>query len=120
MSLVVLRLKLQGAAQFLVGARPFLELEVSLGQLVVAFGIARIDFDGVAELDGCLTILTLLEVALSAFEVFLLAHIGIAGAAREQGGDQSQDKNQTENRSMPHCKSPNVGAVRAKRSLICR
>src|SRR2546427_5406660 len=116
--LIVLRLKLEGAAQFLVGTGPFLQLEVSLGQLVVSVSKARIHLSGVAELDGCFAILALFEVALSALEVFLLAHIGITGTAGEQGGDQSQGKNQTEYRRMPHCKSPDVGTVRDQAVII--
>jgi hypothetical protein len=66
-------------------------------------------------LDRGLAILTLIEVALTAFIVLLLAHVGIAGASNERGCDQSNSQNQTKNGRMPHYKSPGTGAVNAGR-----
>jgi hypothetical protein len=91
-----------------------LQLEQRQSQLIVRVAIRGIDLDGVLILDRGLAILTLIEVALTAFIELLLAHVGIAGASNEYGRDQSDSQNQTKNGRLPHYKSPGTGAVNAR------
>ena len=63
---IVLGLKLKSAIQLLIGPALLLNLEVSLGQLIVSLGKARIDLDRVGKLDRGFTISPFLEVALAA------------------------------------------------------
>src|SRR5271157_4173679 len=99
---IVLGLKLNSAIQFLIGPVLLLNLEVSLGQLIVSLGKARIDLDRVGKLDRGFTIFPFLEVALAAVKVFLLTNVWIARASRKRSSDKGENQNKSETDRSPH------------------
>ena len=89
---IVLGLKLKSAIQFLIGLALLLNLEVSLGQLIVSLGKVRIDLDRVGKFDRGFTIFPFLEVALAAVKIFLLTNVWIARASRKCSSDKSDNQ----------------------------
>src|ERR1035438_8659890 len=99
---IVLGLKLNSAIQFLIGPVLLLNLEVSLGQLIVSLGKARIDLDRVGKFDRGFMIFAFLEVALAAVKVFLLTNVWIARASRKRSSDKSENQNKSETDRSRH------------------
>src|SRR5271165_2702731 len=99
---IVLGLQLNSAGQFLIRPQLLLGLEVSLGQLIVSLGKARIDLDRVGKLDRGFTIFPFLEVALAAVKVFLLTNVWIARASRKRSSDKGENQNKSETDRSPH------------------
>src|SRR6516162_3631850 len=87
---VVIGVNLERATEFGVGLAPFLQHQIALGQLVVGGGKVCVHVGGVAELNDGLAILAFGKIALAAFKVLLLAHIGVARASREKASHRYQ------------------------------
>src|SRR5580704_16516540 len=104
--LIVVRLQFESAAEFLVGVQPVLQFEVGLSQLIMTFGIARIDLYRIAKLNGGFLVLAFRKIALSTFKILLLAHIRVTVASGKKSGDQGQDQDQTQFGKMPHANLP--------------
>src|SRR6266446_3123847 len=115
-SLIIFGLQFNSADEFLVGSRPILKLEIGLGKLIMSVGVMGVHLDGVTELNGRFAILALVKIALSAFQVFLLTHVGIAGTSNKECSGQGQTQDQAKKRRMPHSISPN--AVRPRRPYL--
>jgi hypothetical protein len=114
---IIVGLKLEGAGKFLIGRIPLLQLEQSLRQPVMRVAVCGINLDGVLVLNGSFAILAFVVVALPALIVFLLAHVGIAGASDEDRRNQCKRQKQTKSGRRLHYKSPETGAVGAR--LFC-
>jgi hypothetical protein len=83
--------QLDAALQFLESAVRLAETKVGQAEAIVSIRKTPIHLDGIAVLDGRLAVLALLEVALSALEILLLANVGIARASGEPDEDNSQN-----------------------------
>src|SRR5215472_1634044 len=70
----------------------------------MAVTVARVHLHGVAELDRGLAKFSLVEVALAAFHVLLLAHIGVTRAADGERRHQPENNDQTCCLIRPHCR----------------
>src|SRR5258708_3179713 len=81
---------------------PVLHLQIGLRQLIVSLGKRPIHLGGVAELNGCLTVLGLGKIPLPAFEVLLFPHVAVARTSSQKSGQTSEHQDQTENRRTLH------------------
>ena len=77
------RLQIDGLLQVLESVLPLLLGQVCFRQLVISLGVTGVEFQGVAELDGCFLGLALLQVSLATFDKFLLGHLGIFTATKD-------------------------------------
>ena len=98
--LVVLWLQFHGARKLFVRGRPALHFQITQSQLLVGLGVAGINPYRIQEFNFSLCILALLEILLTALEIFLFTNVRIAGAGSKQG--QSEEHHQTRDATRRH------------------
>ncbi len=81
---IMVGIDLHGCLKFLEGARPLLEFERRQRHPVVRFRKARVHLDRILVLNGCFAILSLIVIALAAFQVLLLANVRVPRAPCQQ------------------------------------
>ncbi len=115
---VVRRIEFNGAVQFLEGAVGIAEFEVGLRELGMRLGEAGIDLNGIGVLNGRFAVLARSEVFFAAIEIFLLADVGITGAACKRHGHQSTSQQQTDRNGATHIGFSNCGYREHTSTLI--
>src|SRR5216110_2265149 len=81
---------------------PVLHLHICLRQLVVGVSKPAVHLSCIAVLDDGFAVLALIEITLTTLQIFLLAHVRIARASREKGGQTGKHKQQTNQMETLH------------------
>src|SRR5512146_2605810 len=106
----VVRFQFDGALQFRERTSEISNAHVGLGKPVMSFRELGIDLDRVLILNGRFLELFLIQVAVAAFEIFLLLDVGVSLACYECA-EQSNGKQQ--NRDFPQRSHPLISPSRA-------